>query len=198
MTFGHYRCCTISGCVHRREPRRGSSKVTSGSHATTTKKKTRKKAGHSQNLLSIRTTSGQGLFRRGPFPVTWFCSFRSKSPTGRIWRNFRLHMRRTYFRIGSLPVTWLTSLPVTWLTVTWLPVMSLPVTSLPVAPHCSPSNNNLSVPIYYSRLNFNGVSRLRTEFSSLFLSLTEEGMNDEFVEESLRKGTIRSLPLRNG
>jgi hypothetical protein len=26
--------------------------------------------------------------------------------------------------------------------------------------------------------------------------LTEEGMNDEFVEESLQKGTIRSLPLR--
>jgi hypothetical protein len=49
-----------------------------------------------------------------------------------------------------------------------------------------------------ARLNFNGVSRLRTEFSSLFQSLTEEGMNDEFVEESLQKGTITSLPLRNG
>jgi hypothetical protein len=34
-----------------------------------------------------------------------------------------------------------------------------------------------------ARLNFNGVSRLRTEFSSLFHSLTEEGMNDEFVED---------------
>ena len=49
-----------------------------------------------------------------------------------------------------------------------------------------------------TRLNFKGVSRLRTEFSSLFHSLTEEGMNDEFVEESLQMGTIRSLPLRNG
>ena len=49
-----------------------------------------------------------------------------------------------------------------------------------------------------ARLNFNGVSRLRTDFSSLFHSLTEEGINDEFVEESLQKGTIRSLPLRNG
>jgi hypothetical protein len=36
-----------------------------------------------------------------------------------------------------------------------------------------------------ARLNFKGVSRLRTEFSSLFHSLTEEGMNDEIVEESL-------------
>jgi hypothetical protein len=43
-----------------------------------------------------------------------------------------------------------------------------------------------------AHLNFNGVSRLRTEFSSLFHSLTEEGINDEFVEESLQKGTIRS------
>ena len=33
-----------------------------------------------------------------------------------------------------------------------------------------------------ARLNFNGVSRLWTEFSSLFHSLTEEGINDEFVE----------------
>jgi hypothetical protein len=31
-------------------------------------------------------------------------------------------------------------------------------------------------------------SRLRTEFSSVFHSLTEEGMNDKFVEESLQKG----------
>jgi hypothetical protein len=47
-------------------------------------------------------------------------------------------------------------------------------------------------------LNLKGVWKLRTEFSSLFHSLTEEGMNDEFVEESLQKGTIRSLALRNG
>jgi hypothetical protein len=42
-----------------------------------------------------------------------------------------------------------------------------------------------------AHLNFNGVSRLRTEFPSLFHSLTEEeGMNDECIEESLQKGTI--------
>jgi hypothetical protein len=46
-----------------------------------------------------------------------------------------------------------------------------------------------------ARLNFNGVSRLRTEFSSLFHSLTEEGMNDEFVEESLQKGTITNCTI---
>jgi hypothetical protein len=45
-----------------------------------------------------------------------------------------------------------------------------------------------------ARLNFNGVSRLWTEFSSLSHSLTEEWMNDE---ESLQKGTIKSVPLRN-
>ena len=32
----------------------------------------------------------------------------------------------------------------------------------------------------------------------ILLFLTEEGMNDEFVEESLQKGTITSLPLHNG
>jgi hypothetical protein len=36
-----------------------------------------------------------------------------KAPLGRIWRDFRLRMRRIYFRIGSLLVTWLTWLPVT-------------------------------------------------------------------------------------
>ena len=47
-----------------------------------------------------------------------------------------------------------------------------------------------------ARLNFDGVSRLRTEFSSLFCCLTDESTNDkELVEESLQKGTIRSLPL---
>jgi hypothetical protein len=49
-----------------------------------------------------------------------------------------------------------------------------------------------------ARFIIKGVSRLRTEFSSLFHSITEEEMNDEFVEESLQKGTITSLPLRNG
>jgi hypothetical protein len=60
--------------------------VTSGSHVTTTKKKAREKAGHAQNLLLVRNTSGQ------------------KAPLGRIWRHFRLRMRRTYFRTWSLPV----------------------------------------------------------------------------------------------
>jgi len=50
------------------------------SHVTTTKKKAREKAGHAQNLLPIRTASGQ------------------KAIPGQIWRNFRLRMRRTYFR----------------------------------------------------------------------------------------------------
>jgi hypothetical protein len=43
-----------------------------------------------------------------------------------------------------------------------------------------------------ARLNFG--CQLRTEFCSIFHSLTDEGTNEEFVEESLQKGTIRSLP----
>jgi hypothetical protein len=71
-----------------------------------------------------------------------------------------------------------------------------------IVPFCRLSSTNSSFfeTIFISfallsnaRLNFNGVSRLRTDFSSLFHSLTEEGINDEFVEESLQKGTIRSL-----
>jgi hypothetical protein len=50
-----------------------------GTHATTTK---RGETGHAQKLLPVRATSGQGLFRS-------------------IWRNFRLRMRRTYFRTRS-------------------------------------------------------------------------------------------------
>ena len=78
-----------------------------GSHVTTTKKKAREKAGHTQNLLPVRATSGQGLFRSRDFVTS--CQ---KAPLGRIWHNFRRG-------------TWLMSLPVTWLTS--LPVMSLPV-----------------------------------------------------------------------
>jgi hypothetical protein len=37
--------------------------MTFGSHGTTTKNKAREKAGHAQNLLPIRETSGQVLFR---------------------------------------------------------------------------------------------------------------------------------------
>ena len=58
MTVGHYGCCATSGCAcaHPKEPRRG--QVTFGSHVTTTKKKTREKAGHAQNLLPDRASSG--------------------------------------------------------------------------------------------------------------------------------------------
>jgi hypothetical protein len=44
--------------------------VTLGSHVTTTtttKKKARGKSGHAQNLLPVRDTSGQGLFRSRDF-----------------------------------------------------------------------------------------------------------------------------------
>jgi hypothetical protein len=41
-----------------------------------------------------------------------------------------------------------------------------------------------------ARFIIKGVSRLRTEFSSLFHSITEEEMNDEFVEESLQRGLL--------
>ena len=52
--------------------------VTFGSHVTTTKKKAREKAGHAQNLLPVRTTSGQGLFQ------SWLTSLPVKRP-----RDFR-------------------------------------------------------------------------------------------------------------
>ena len=69
--------------------------VTSGSHVTTTKrKKTREKAAHAHNLLSIRATSGQGISSGHVIDVT----FGQKVTLGRIWCNFRLRMRRTYFR----------------------------------------------------------------------------------------------------
>ena len=41
--------------------------MTFGSHVTTTKKKAREKSGHAQNLLPVRDTSGQGLFRSRDF-----------------------------------------------------------------------------------------------------------------------------------
>jgi hypothetical protein len=52
--------------------------VTSGSHVTTVLlllKKSAGKTGHAQNLLPVRTTSGQGLFQSRD------CHFRSKGPT---------------------------------------------------------------------------------------------------------------------
>ena len=112
--------------------------VTSGS---TTKKKARQKPGMRRTYsrlgpLPDRASSSHVTVTSGQKPLL-----------RRIWGNFRLRMCRIYFRTWSLPVTWLTSLP-----VMSLPVTSLPVTWLPVAPrHRSPSNNNLSVPIYYKR-----------------------------------------------
>jgi hypothetical protein len=145
VTFGHYGCCATSccACAPPREPRRG--QLTFGSHVTT-KKKTREKAGHAQNLLPDRASSGvqpsllttttgvvkfqshlvamllllrkkrgengacaEPTFRSGqlldrPLPdsassgnVTFSLPVK-KPPLGRIWRNFRLRMRRTYFR----------------------------------------------------------------------------------------------------
>ena len=78
-----------------REPRRRVKwpSITSGSHVTTTKKKAREKSGHAQNLLPIGTASRQGLFRSRDFVTSG-----QKAILGRIWRNFRLRMRRTYFR----------------------------------------------------------------------------------------------------
>ena len=96
MTFGHYRCCTTSGCAcaHPREPRRGSSDL--GSHPVVMllllRKKRGEKAGHAQNLLPVRAPSGHVTL---PLPV-------KKAPLGRIWRNFRLRMRRTYFMTGHV------------------------------------------------------------------------------------------------
>jgi hypothetical protein len=113
------------------------------------RKKTPEKDGDAQNMLSVRDTSGQGLFRSRDFvtsgqkgstradiaqlPVAhaqnilpnrahdwrhfrsrdwryfrdwcYFCDwrhFRSKAPLGRILRNFRLCMRRTYSRTSHV------------------------------------------------------------------------------------------------
>ena len=101
VTFGHYGCCATSGCVHSREPRRG--QVTFGSYVTTTKKKARgKKTGHAQNILPVRTASGQGLFRSRDFVTSG-----QKAPLGWIWHNLRLRMRRIYLR--TMHVTGITS-----------------------------------------------------------------------------------------
>ena len=94
-------CCATSGCAHSREPLRG--QVTIGSHVTTTKKKK-----HGKNPGMRRT-----YFRSGPLPdrassshVTDVTSG-EKAPLSRIWCNFRLRMRITYFRTGH--VTYVTS-----------------------------------------------------------------------------------------
>ena len=85
-------------CPHPRKPRRD--QMTFGSHVTTVlllRKKRGEKSGHAQNLLLVRTTSGQGLFRSRDFVTSG-----QKSPLWWILRNFRLCMRRTYFRTYEL------------------------------------------------------------------------------------------------
>ena len=76
---------------------KGQISITAGSHVTT-KKKTRGKTGHAQTLVPVRASSGHVTF---PLPV-------KRHPLERIWRSFRLRMRRTNFRtmhVTSLPVT---------------------------------------------------------------------------------------------
>ena len=70
-----------------------------------------------------------------------------KAPLGRIWHNFQLRMRRTYFRTSH--VTDVTSGHVT--DVTSGHVASGHVTSGHVTSDSSTANAALSVPIYYSR-----------------------------------------------
>jgi hypothetical protein len=60
----------------------GSHVTGSGSHDTTTKKKTREKTGDAQNLLPVRATSGHGYVRTVPLPVTWLCH---KCPWGALY-----------------------------------------------------------------------------------------------------------------
>jgi hypothetical protein len=55
------------------------------------RKKRGEKAWHAQNLLLDRASSSHVTVTSG-----------QKTPLGRIWRNFRLRMRRTYFRTGHV------------------------------------------------------------------------------------------------
>jgi hypothetical protein len=61
MTFGHYGCCTTSGCVHPREPCYYYQEKSAG-----------------KIRACAEPTSGQGHLRTGPLPVMWLCHFRSK------------------------------------------------------------------------------------------------------------------------
>jgi hypothetical protein len=90
------------------------------------KKKRGEKAGHAQNLLPVRATSGHGLFQSRDWRHFW-----SKRPTR---TDMAQHPVAHAHNILPGRVTWLTSLP---------------VTSLPVAPHSTSANVALSVPIYY-------------------------------------------------
>ena len=67
--------------------------VTSGSHVTTTKKKKTR----GKNGACAEHTSGHDRFRSRDFVTSG-----QKATLGRILRNFRLCMRRTYFRTGHV------------------------------------------------------------------------------------------------
>jgi hypothetical protein len=69
--------------------------ITSGSHVTTVLLLRKKRGG---NRACAEHTSGQGRFRTGSLPVTWLLLPMKKVPLGRILCNFRLRMRRRYFR----------------------------------------------------------------------------------------------------
>jgi hypothetical protein len=73
-----------------------------------------------------------------------------KSPLGAL-RNFRLRITYLRFRTGPLPITW-----------------------LPIAPHSSPTNMTLSVPIYYILLMYLHLNnwefcRVNSEDMTLFM-----------------------------
>jgi hypothetical protein len=83
VAFGHYRCCTSSGCAcaHPREPRRGSSDL--GSHPVVMLLFLRKKRGEKPGMrrtyfrsgpLLDRAPSGQSLFRSRDFVIDFVTS----------------------------------------------------------------------------------------------------------------------------
>ena len=140
-----------------------------------------------------RTPKGtpKGSSDRWSHPVAMLLLLRKK-------RGKKPGMRRTYFRTGPLPVTWLCHfwskgptradiaqlsvahaqniLPDTWLT-------SLPVTWLPVAPHSTSANNNWAVPIYYLHIS-------HQDFLDRRFLLTSKLLKYEFQEVKLKS----SLP----
>jgi hypothetical protein len=63
------------------------------------------------------------------------------------------------------------------------------------------SVRNLDIPLKFKRAllnNANEINFVPKHFMYGPRKLNTEGVNDEFIEESLQKGTIRSLPLCNG
>ena len=105
VTFGHYRCCA---CAHPREPEGVKwPLVTSGSHGTTTKKK---------------TASGQGIF----WSRDWR-HFRSKGPIRVDMAPLPVAHAENILPVTSLLVTWLPVAPYsTSANVTWaLPIYYL-------------------------------------------------------------------------